>query len=122
MYHHRDSIHYAAKFNRLVYRGKPRLSTALCLLQGQDFVSANFKSVKTPFIVCHGAADEITDPHADVEMYNLSPAQRESRVCLYPGLRHFITGMQEPEESQNVFDDMFEWINNRTEEVNQREE
>ncbi|EEQ97971.1 Monoglyceride lipase, putative [Perkinsus marinus ATCC 50983] len=68
MYHHRDSIHYAAKFNRLVYRGKPRLSTALCLLQGQDFVSANFKSVKTPFIVCHGAADEITDPHADVEM------------------------------------------------------
>ncbi|EEQ97860.1 hypothetical protein Pmar_PMAR015709 [Perkinsus marinus ATCC 50983] len=30
--------------------------------------------------------------------------------------------MQEPEESQKVFDDMFEWINSRTEEVNQREE
>ncbi|KAF4752746.1 hypothetical protein FOZ62_014897, partial [Perkinsus olseni] len=88
-----------------------------------DFVSANFKSVTTPFIVCHGAADEITDPHADVELYNESPAQSQSRVCLYPGLRHYITGMQEPEETQKVimdgvFNDMFDWIDNRTEEVN----
>ncbi|KAF4691850.1 hypothetical protein FOZ60_014738 [Perkinsus olseni] len=118
MYHHKDAVHYSAKYNLLVYRGKPRLRTALSLLQGQDFVSANFKSVTTPFIVCHGAADEITDPHADVELYNESPAQSQSRVCLYPGLRHYITGMQEPEETQKVFNDMFDWIDNRTEEVN----
>ncbi|KAF4654312.1 hypothetical protein FOL47_010036 [Perkinsus chesapeaki] len=117
MYHHKDAHHYSAKYNILAYRGRPRLCTALSLLQGQDFVSGNFKSVTTPFIICHGAADEITDPQADVELYNESPAKSESRVCLYPGLRHYITGMQEPEESQKVFDDMFEWIENRTVEV-----
>ncbi|KAF4726314.1 hypothetical protein FOZ63_023104, partial [Perkinsus olseni] len=66
------------------------------------------------FTLCIVARVEIVSYRS----YNESPAQSQSRVCLYPGLRHYITGMQEPEETQKVFNDMFDWIDNRTEEVN----
>eukprot|EP00929_Paragymnodinium_shiwhaense_P041087 TRINITY_DN21372_c0_g1_i1.p1 TRINITY_DN21372_c0_g1~~TRINITY_DN21372_c0_g1_i1.p1 ORF type:complete len:367 (-),score=91.80 TRINITY_DN21372_c0_g1_i1:251-1351(-) len=66
----------------------PRLGTAYELaFRWPEWVDKNIKELKTPFLVLHGEADQITDPKLSQRLYD-EAGSKDKSIKLYPGVFH----------------------------------
>lgn len=97
-----------ARTNPYSYTLKPRLGTALQLLEATDYVMRRMREFAHPFLVLQGMADVVTDP-ALAKAFHDQAASEEKEIKLYEDFWHSLTaGELEPNVDQ-VFQDIFDW-------------
>jgi acylglycerol lipase len=98
------------KKNHLNYKMKPRLATALSLVEGQDFISGNMEKVTTPFLVIHGTADLITNPASSKELHERSLAKDKSIELLKDYHHCLMGGGQSPAFCETPYSKIADWL------------
>lgn len=114
-----NTTHRLPEKRRLVARcptylvRNPRLATARELIHVTQRISGSLHDFEAPFLVLHGKEDRVTDPRLSVALYEESRSKDKS-IRLYDGMWHSLTGGEADEDIDRVFDDMIEWILDRS--------
>ncbi|KAM0941293.1 putative 2-acylglycerol O-acyltransferase [Dioscorea sansibarensis] len=98
--------------NPYCYQGRPRLKTALELLQVSLDIEKNLNKVSLPFLIVHGEDDKVTDPSTSKLLYE-SASSKDKTLKLYPGMWHALTSGEPPENINLVFSDIVSWLDGR---------
>ncbi|GBG90114.1 hypothetical protein CBR_g50207 [Chara braunii] len=98
--------------NPLGYRGRPRLKTALELLNITRYIADHMKEITLPFLVLHGEADRVTDPACSRELFNTA-ASKDKRIKTYPGSWHCLLSGEPDNVAQTVMSDILSWLDSR---------
>jgi len=94
------------------YRCKPRLRTAVTLIRFCDYLERRLTNVSTPFLLCHGTADKVTDPEISKELF-MKSTSADKTLKLYEGMWHSL--LHEPKDKkEKVWNDMSEWVAERS--------
>jgi alpha-beta hydrolase superfamily lysophospholipase len=93
----------------LVPINKPRLRTALNVLDLSQEVEARLHEVTLPFIICHGKADTVTDPVVSQLLYNKSNSKEKS-IHLYEDVWHSLIH-DEKHLVDEIISDVINWLN-----------
>jgi len=96
-----------------IWGRKARLITARELLGMSIHVSSLASEFHAPFFILHGSADKITDPNLSQSFHDESPS-KDKTIKIYDGLWHNLTGAESDEDTEMLFDDMWEWISKRS--------
>ncbi|CAM6033145.1 unnamed protein product [Sphagnum compactum] len=99
--------------NPYMYQGKPRVKTALEMLNASIALEKRLDQVTFPFLLLHGEADRITDPDISKELYK-SAKSFDKEFKLYPGMWHGLTSGEPDENIDLVFTDIIHWLNKRS--------
>jgi acylglycerol lipase len=99
--------------NPYLYRGKPRVKTALELLNASIALEKRLDQVTIPFLLLQGEADIITDPEISKELYE-SAKSPDKEIKLYPGMWHSLTLGESDEDINLVFNDILQWLDKRS--------
>lgn len=94
------------------YLLKPRLGTALQLLNTSNLIESKLSEVVIPFLVLHGDADTVTDPEISKELHEKSQSP-DKTLKIYPEMWHSLTGGELDSNMDSVFADIFSWIGRR---------
>ncbi|KAJ9540053.1 hypothetical protein OSB04_026559 [Centaurea solstitialis] len=105
--------------NPLCYKGRVRLKTANELFNVTIKLEKQLKDVTMPFLVAHGGDDKVTDPTASKLLYEVA-SSTDKTFKLYPGMWHALTYGEFTENTDIVFADIIEWINERIAKGNSR--
>ncbi|CAM6087976.1 unnamed protein product [Calypogeia fissa] len=98
--------------NPYTYQEKPRLKTAVGMLQVSDFMEEHLAEVSLPFLCVHGLDDKVNDPEASQKLYD-SAASFDKTLKLYPGMWHGLTTGEPDDNIDLVFGDITRWLNKR---------
>lgn len=111
----RDSRnHEICNANPVIFKKKTRLGTALELKRVTEEVEALIPLIKTPFLVLHGSADEVTDPEVSRTLYEHSTVAAEHKALrLYPDAWHDLLHGEPEEQAARVKHDMIDWLEKR---------
>ena len=74
-----------AKDNLLGYSGKPRLQTALAMLDTTDDISSRMNELHHPVLILHGGGDIVTCPKLSAVLYD-NCGSEDKTLRIYPGL------------------------------------
>ncbi|PKA57688.1 hypothetical protein AXF42_Ash016734 [Apostasia shenzhenica] len=99
--------------NRLLYKDKPRLKTALELLRTSMLIEDSLTKVTLPFFVLHGEADTVTDPEVSRALYRRA-GSADKTMKIYPGMWHGLTSGEPDHNVDAVFSDIVAWLDDRT--------
>lgn len=94
------------------YDGRPRLGTAVVLQDTCDSIESRLHTYTFPFLVLHGAADQVTCPDVSKALYQKA-ASKDKTMKLYPGSFHSLLVGEEPDTSEIVYSDIFAWLQAR---------
>ncbi|GBG62151.1 hypothetical protein CBR_g29350 [Chara braunii] len=94
------------------YQDRPRLGTALQLLQVSTDLEGRLEEVTIPFLLLHGEADTVTDPAVSQALYEESKSF-DKTFKVYPGMWHALTSGEPDDNVEIVFRDIFEWLESR---------
>jgi len=94
--------------NPLRHRLKPRIATAISLLDASNYCEDNLDKVNTPILITHGEADKVTDPLISQALFEKSTSQ-DKTLKMYPGIWHGLF-----EEAPTFYEDVFLWIKARS--------
>lgn len=100
-----EVVAQAAK-DPLYYRGRMPARTGAELLRTARRIEAHMETLTLPFFVCHGTADQLTDPNGSIALYNQAASQ-DKTLTLYPGFYH--ETFNEP-EGQQVLNQITAWL------------
>jgi len=93
------------------YTRKPRMRTAVVLLGFSEDLESRLGGVTIPFIICHGAADRVTDPEVSEALFNKAKST-DKTFNKYEGMWHSL--LNEPEANKRkVWNDIIAWVNKR---------
>ncbi|KAM7274770.1 hypothetical protein ACFE04_016636 [Oxalis oulophora] len=98
--------------NKLIYKGKPRLKTALEMLRTSMNLEVTLNEVTMPFLVLHGEADKVTDPEISKALYEKA-GSKDKTMKLYPGMWHGLTSGEPEHNIEIVFADIISWLDSR---------
>lgn len=96
-----------------VFGRNPRLATARELIDVTQRISNSLKEFDAPFLVVHGKADLVTDPHLSQALYEESMS-KDKTIHLYEGMWHALTSGEPDENIDRVFKDCIDWILERS--------
>eukprot|EP00245_Coleochaete_scutata_P018464 TRINITY_DN9604_c1_g1_i1.p1 TRINITY_DN9604_c1_g1~~TRINITY_DN9604_c1_g1_i1.p1 ORF type:complete len:408 (+),score=74.11 TRINITY_DN9604_c1_g1_i1:355-1578(+) len=99
--------------NPYVYQDKPRLRTALEMLNNSLDLEKHLADVTIPFFLLHGGEDTVTDPEISALLYEKA-SSRDKTFKTYPGMWHCLTSGEPDENVELVFRDIFSWLNDRS--------
>ncbi|KAJ7525666.1 hypothetical protein O6H91_17G061000 [Diphasiastrum complanatum] len=99
--------------NPYTYQGKPRVKTALELLNASQKLEKNLHEITIPFLVLHGEADTVTDPEVSQALYD-SAKSSDKTFTLYPELWHSLLYGETDEDIDRVLFDIISWLDERT--------
>ncbi|XP_020592015.1 caffeoylshikimate esterase-like [Phalaenopsis equestris] len=99
--------------NKLLYKDKPRLKTALELLRTSIHLEDRLTQVTLPFFVLHGQADTVTDPEVSRALYERASSE-DKAMKLYPGMWHGLTSGEPDRNIDAVFADIVAWLDDRS--------
>lgn len=99
--------------NVYIYQDKPRLKTALELLNASMDFEQRVTEVTIPFLVLHGEDDSVTDPAISQHLY-VKSVSLDKTLKLYPGMWHGLTFGEPQENADLVFGDIINWLDERT--------
>jgi len=102
-----------AKEHPLKYRGKPRVATALQLLQWTDYVEGAMKDISIPMLIMHGEADKITDPQSSRFLYQRA-ATKDKTLNMYPGAYHALLVGEPAADAAKIWNDVIRWVEQRS--------
>lgn len=109
----RDPKALEAKYSDpLVYTGAIRVRTGYEILRITSYLQQNLEKVTVPFLVLHGTADTITDPHASKKLYEEASSTDKS-IKLYEGFLHDLLFEL---DNEAIVDDIIAWLNYRLQE------
>ncbi|CAI5942756.1 unnamed protein product [Closterium sp. NIES-64] len=91
------------------FTDKPRLRTALTMLETSEDLERRLDEVTLPFLLLHGDADTVTEPAVSQVLYEKARST-DKTFKLYPGLWHCLTEGELDENIEIVFKDIFEWL------------
>lgn len=93
----------------MTYSGNLRCSTGLALQNNIEWLGANLKEIKKPFLVQHGLNDRATDCKGSKDLYEQAqtPANDKS-ILLYEGCEHIM--LRDPVAGSKVFKDSLDWF------------
>jgi len=103
------------RHNKLIYKDKPRLKTALELLRTSMDLEDSLSKVNLPFLVLHGEADLVTDPEVSRALYDRASSV-DKTITLYPGMWHGLTSGEPDTNVEKVFSDVIAWLDHRAHE------
>ncbi|CAM6127244.1 unnamed protein product [Calypogeia fissa] len=101
------------KSNKLLYKGKPRIRTALELYETSLDLEERLDEVTLPYLLLHGEDDTVTDPEVSKALFNQSKSF-DKTFKLYKGLWHGLTTGEKDEDIDMVFGDIIQWLSERT--------
>ncbi|KNA04586.1 hypothetical protein SOVF_198300 [Spinacia oleracea] len=101
------------------YTGRPRLKTAQELFIASIDLESRLHEVTLPFLVLHGGDDKVTDPEIS-KLLHESATSLDKTFKLYPGMWHALTYGETPENTNTVFNDIIEWLGERSKGTNSR--
>lgn len=90
-----------------VYNEKIPARTGAEMIRVFKYIQKNMHTLKTPMLIMHGSADQLTNPEGSVRLHN-DIASTEKKLVMWPGLYHEI--MNEPEQDE-VLDEIVSWLN-----------
>ncbi|RCV43404.1 hypothetical protein SETIT_9G291800v2 [Setaria italica] len=96
-------------FNVIAYKDKPRLRTALEMLNTTQEIERRLEEVSLPMIILHGEADLVTDPDVSKALYEKAKSQ-DKKLCLYKGAYHAILEGEPDNTIFQVLDDIISWL------------
>lgn len=105
--------------NPYCYKGKPRLKTGHELLRTSLDLEQRLQEVSLPFIVLHGEADRVTDKSVSEQLLRVASSS-DKTIKLYPEMWHGLLYGEPVENSDIVFEDIIDWLDNRTHRGNTR--
>ena len=88
---------------------EPRVATAISMLEATNFVSTNMEKISLPYLLLHGAADNVTDPNMSKEFFERSQSD-DKTFKLYPDVYHSI---YEDPDGEHAWSDTLEWLETR---------
>lgn len=93
------------------YVGRPRLATALAMLNSCLWLENNFDKVTLPFIVLHGKKDIVTSPEGSIELYEKCkvPEDKKKLILSEEGW-HALLSAEPEEDMDSYWKSIFEWI------------
>jgi acylglycerol lipase len=103
--------------NKYCYKGRPRLNTAYQLLLVSLDLEKNLHQVSIPFIVLHGEDDKVTDKSISKMLYEVASSS-DKTFKLYPKMWHALLYGETNENSEIVFGDIINWLEDRATDSN----
>lgn len=99
--------------NPYIYQDRPRLKTAMELLNASMGLEERLDEVTIPFLVLHGEDDSVTDPDISKDLYEMSQS-RDKTIKLYAGMWHGLTFGEPEDNAELVFRNVVDWLDERT--------
>eukprot|EP00850_Spirogloea_muscicola_P015016 SM000112S23958 [mRNA] locus=s112:16993:19700:+ [translate_table: standard] len=95
--------------NPYAYQQKPRLCTALNLLNTSNDLEKRLDEITIPFLLLHGEADTVTDPEVSRALYD-NARSFDKTFRIYPGMWHGLTSGEPDDNVEIVFKDILGWL------------
>ncbi|CAI9758395.1 unnamed protein product [Fraxinus pennsylvanica] len=76
-----------AAYNVIAYKHKPRLRTALEMLNTTEEIERQLEKVSLPLLILHGKADKVTDPSVSKALYEKASSP-DKKLNLYDNAYH----------------------------------
>ncbi|XP_034601279.1 caffeoylshikimate esterase isoform X2 [Setaria viridis] len=105
----KDLAELAFKEKKKQEQDKPRLRTALEMLNTSQEIERCLEEVSLPIIILHGEADLVTDPAVSKALYKKAKSQ-DKKLCLYKGAHHAILEGEPDDTIFQVLDDIISWL------------
>lgn len=96
-------------YNVIAYKDKPRLKTAVELLNTTDEIERRLEEVSLPLLILHGEADMVTDPSVSKALYEKA-SSKDKKLNLYENAYHALLEGEPDEMISRVFDDIISWL------------
>jgi alpha-beta hydrolase superfamily lysophospholipase len=94
----------------LVYRGPGRPESMQAGTRARQRIGRDMERISVPLMILHGTGDLLTSPAGSEALFARASA-KDKTLKLYEDLYHEV--FNEPEQDE-VFDDLVEWLNERT--------
>lgn len=96
-------------YNVIAYKHKPRLRTALELLNTTQEIEQQLEKVSLPLLVLHGKSDAVTDPSVSKALYEKA-SSADKKLILYEDAYHSLLEGEPDEVILRVFGDIISWL------------
>lgn len=97
-------------YNVICYTDKPRVGTALELLQTTQQLENQLQEVSLPLLILHGKADKVTDPLVSKVLYEKASSS-DKKLYLYDDAYHCLLEGEPDEDIFRIFEDIISWLN-----------
>ncbi|GAB2288861.1 hypothetical protein Dimus_023169 [Dionaea muscipula] len=104
-------------YNVIAYKDKPRLRTAVELLNTTGEIERQLDQVSLPLLILHGEADMVTDPSVSKALYEKA-SSKDKKLILYKDSYHSLLEGEPDEVIFRVFTDIIQWLDDRSIKVN----
>ncbi|KAL8123878.1 caffeoylshikimate esterase-like isoform X1 [Apium graveolens] len=98
-----------AAYNVICYTDKPRVGTALELLQTTQQLENQLQEVSLPLLILHGKADKVTDPLVSKVLYEKANSS-DKKLNLYDDAYHCLLEGEPDEDISRIFEDIISWL------------
>ncbi|XP_009618376.1 caffeoylshikimate esterase [Nicotiana tabacum] len=100
-------------YNIISYKHKPRIRTALELLNATQEIERLLEKVSLPLLILHGKNDIVTDPSVSKALYERASSS-DKKLILYEDAYHALLEGEPDEMILRVFGDIISWLNEHT--------
>lgn len=100
-------------YNVIAYKDKPRLGTAVEMLQTTQEIERRLEEVSLPMLILHGEADIVTDPSVSKALYEKANSA-DKTLFLYKGAFHSLLEGEPDDMIFRVLDDIISWLDKRS--------
>ncbi|MCD7457894.1 hypothetical protein HAX54_036531 [Datura stramonium] len=100
-------------YNVISYKHKPRLQTALELLNATKEIERLLEKVSLPLLILHGMNDMVTDPSVSKALYERASSS-DKKLFLYEDAYHSLLEGEPDEMILRVFGDIISWLDEHT--------
>lgn len=99
-----DSLHYDMK---------PRLGSAIAMLNATADISSRLSSLRHPVMIIHGGADTVTCPETSKHLFNTCES-KDKLLKIYPGCLHGLMKAGDEPLFPDIFNDLITWLSEHT--------
>ncbi|XP_071735254.1 caffeoylshikimate esterase [Rutidosis leptorrhynchoides] len=96
-------------YNIIGYKDRPRLRTALELLNATKEIESQLETVSLPLLILHGKADIVTDPAISKALYEKAKST-DKKLNLYDEASHSLMEGEPDEVIIRVINDIITWL------------
>lgn len=96
-------------YNVIAYKDRPRLGTALELLNTTQEIESQLEKVSLPLLILHGKGDIVTDPSVSKTLYEKARS-KDKKLNLYDDAYHALLEGEPDDMILRVFDDIISWV------------
>ncbi|KAF5798696.1 putative 2-acylglycerol O-acyltransferase [Helianthus annuus] len=96
-------------YNVIAYKDRPRLGTAMELLNTTQDIENQLEKISLPLLILHGKADIVTDPSVSKTLYEKAKSS-DKKLNLYDGCCHALLEGETDDIILSVFNDIISWL------------